>query len=193
MNTGYSSYTLEELFLYIKKDDQRAFDELYARTWKQLYVKTYSRLKIEDLSKDIVQEVFVDFWNKRHARDILNIQAYLMQAVKFKVLDEFRKSRYEFVELDNFIEQIRDSNDADSQLISKEFFTALKAWTETLPAKRREIFRLKYEEGLSNKEIAERLDVSVKTVQNQLLNSSAELKLLLRTALFTHFLLFFGS
>ncbi|WAC40107.1 RNA polymerase sigma factor [Pedobacter sp. SL55] len=193
MNIGYSSYTLEELLLRIKEDDQRAFDELYSRTWKQLYIKTYSKLKIEDLSKDIVQEVFVDFWNKRHARDIQNVQAYLMQAVKFKVLDEFRKSRYEFVELDNFIEQIRDSNDADSQLISKEFFTALKAWTETLPAKRREIFKLKYEEGLSNKEIAERLDVSVKTVQNQLLNSSAELKLLLRTALFTHFLLFFGS
>ena len=193
MNIGHSSYTLEELLLRIKEDDQRAFDELYTRTWKQLYVKTYSKLKIEDLSKDIVQEVFVDFWNKRHARDIQNVQAYLMQAVKFKVLDEFRKSRYEFVELDNFIEQIRDSNDADSQLISKEFFMALKAWTETLPAKRREIFKLKYEEGLSNKEIAERLDVSVKTVQNQLLNSSAELKLLLRTALFTHFLLFFGS
>lgn len=193
MNIGYSSYTLEELLLRIKEDDQRAFDELYSRTWKQLYIKTYSRLKIEDLSKDIVQEVFVDFWNKRHIKEIQNVQAYLMQAVKFKVLDEFRKSRYEFVELDNFIEQIRDSADADSQLISKEFFTALKAWTETLPAKRREIFRLKYEEGLSNKEIAERLDVSVKTVQNQLLNSSAELKLLLRTALFTHFLLFFGT
>lgn len=193
MNTVYSSYTLEELFLRIKEDDQRAFDELYARTWRKLYVKTYSRLKIEDLSKDIVQEVFVDFWNKRHAKDVQNVEAYLMQAVKFKVLDEFRKSRYEFVELDHFIEQIRDSNDADSQLISKEFFAALKAWTETLPAKRREIFRLKYEEGLTNKEIAEQLDVSVKTVQNQLLNSSAELRLLLRTALFTHFLLFFGT
>mgnify|MGYP006183163277 FL=1 len=193
MNIGYSSCTLEELLLRIKEDDQRAFDELYSRTWKQLYIKTFSKLKIEDLSKDIVQEVFVDFWNKRHARDIQNVQAYLMQAVKFKVLDEFRKSRYEFVELDNFIEQIRDSNDADSQLISKEFFTALKAWTETLPAKRREIFKLKYEEGLSNKEIAERLGVSVKTVQNQLLNSSSELKVLLRSALFTHFLLFFGS
>lgn len=193
MNTGYALCTLEELFWQIKEDDQRAFDELYARTWKQLYVKTYSRLKIEDLSKDIVQEVYVDFWNKRHSRDIQNVQAYLMQAVKFKVLDEFRKSKYEFVELDNFIEQIRDGSDADSQLISKEFFTALKAWTETLPAKRREIFKLKYEEGLTNKEIAERLDVSVKTVQNQLLNSSAELKLLLRTALFTHFLFFFGS
>jgi len=193
MNIIYSSYSLEELLLFIKEDDSRAFEELYNRTWQELYVKTYSKLKIEDLAKDIVQEVFVDFWNKRHVREVINVQAYLVQSVKFKVLDEFRKSKYEFVELDNFIEQIRESNDADSQLISKEFFTALKAWTETLPAKRREIFKLKYEEGLTNKEIAERLDISVKTVQNQLLNSSAELKLLLRSALFTHFLLFFGT
>lgn len=193
MNIGYSSYTLEELFLRIKEDDQRAFDEFYARTWKQLYIKTYSKLKIEDLAKDIVQEVFVDFWNKRHIREINNVQAYLLQAVKFKVLDEFRKSRYEFVEIDNFIEHLREGSDADSQLISKEFFSTLKQWMETLPDKRREIFRLKYEEGLTNKEIAEKLNVSVKTVQNQILNSSSELKVLIRNALFAHFLLFFGT
>ena len=193
MSIFYSSFTLEELLLRIKEDDHRAFDELYAKTWKQLYIKTYSKLKIEDLAKDIVQEVFVDFWNKRHVRDIQNVQAYLMQAVKFKVLDEFRKSRYEFVEIDNFIEHLREDTDADSQLISKEFFSALKQWMEKLPDKRREIFKLKYEDGLTNKEIAEKLGVSVKTVQNQLLNSSAELKVLLRTALFAHFLLFFGT
>lgn len=188
----FTSYTLEELFLYVKDGDHGAFDELYGRTWEDLYIKTYSKLKIEDLAKDVVQEVFVDLWNKRTERKIDNVMAYLMQAVKFKVIDEFRKSKYKFVEIDNFIEQIRDSSDADDQLISKEFFSLLRQWTETLPRKRREIFRLKYEEDLSNKEIAEQLGVSVKTVQNQLLNSSFELKLLLRNALFTYFLLFFG-
>ncbi|MEQ7802107.1 sigma-70 family RNA polymerase sigma factor [Pedobacter sp. ASV1-7] len=188
----FTSYTLEELFLYVKEGDHGAFDELYGRTWEDLYIKTYSKLKIEDLAKDVVQEVFVDLWNKRTERKIDNVMAYLMQAVKFKVIDEFRKSKYKFVEIDNFIEQIRDSSDADDQLISKEFFSLLRQWTETLPRKRREIFRLKYEEDLSNKEIAEQLGVSVKTVQNQLLNSSFELKLLLRNALFTYFLLFFG-
>jgi RNA polymerase sigma-70 factor (family 1) len=192
MNPMFTSYTLEELFLYVKEGDHGAFDELYGRTWEDLYIKTYSKLKIEDLAKDVVQEVFVDLWNKRTERKIDNVMAYLMQAVKFKVIDEFRKSKYKFVEIDNFIEQIRDSSDADDQLISKEFFSLLRQWTETLPRKRREIFRLKYEEDLSNKEIAEQLGVSVKTVQNQLLNSSFELKLLLRNALFTYFLLFFG-
>jgi RNA polymerase sigma-70 factor (family 1) len=192
MNPMFTSYTLEELFLYVKDGDHGAFDELYGRTWEDLYIKTYSKLKIEDLAKDVVQEVFVDLWNKRTERKIDNVMAYLMQAVKFKVIDEFRKSKYKFVEIDNFIEQIRDSSDADDQLISKEFFSLLRQWTETLPRKRREIFRLKYEEDLSNKEIAEQLGVSVKTVQNQLLNSSFELKLLLRNALFTYFLLFFG-
>lgn len=193
MRSEYASYTLEELLLYIKEDDSRAFDELYSRTWKKLYITAYSKLKIEDPAKDIVQEVFVDLWNKRNVRQIDNIQAYLSQAVKFKILDEFRKARYEFVEIENFIEEIKDSNLADSKLLDKEIFQTLKQWIESLPAKRKEIFRLKYEEGLSNKEIAERLNISVKTVQNQVLNSSGELRTLLRRALLIYFTYFFGT
>src|SRR5690606_17413492 len=107
METKYASYTLSELFFKIKEDDNRAFDELYLRTWKKLYIKAFSKLKIEDIAKDIVQEVFVDLWNKRHSREINNLEAYLAQSVKFKVLDQFRKARHEFVEVDNFIEEIK--------------------------------------------------------------------------------------
>jgi RNA polymerase sigma-70 factor (family 1) len=194
MESRYASYTLEELLLHIKEDDHSAFDELYTRTWKQLYIKAYSRLKQEDLAKDILQEVFVDLWNKRHVKEINNLEAYLTQAVKFKVLDQFRKSsRQEFVEVENFIEEIKASDYADSNLINKEFFKSLKTWIDALPHKRKEIFRLKYQEGLSNKEIGLKLNISQKTVQNQVLNSSSELRQLIRRALFIYFLLFFGT
>jgi RNA polymerase sigma-70 factor (family 1) len=194
MESRYASYTLEELLLHIKEDDSSAFDELYTRTWKQLYIKAYSRLKKEDLAKDILQEVFVDLWNKRHVKEIDNVKGYLAQSVKFKVLDQFRKSsRHQFVEVDHFIEEIKASEYADSNLISKEFFKSLKTWIDTLPHKRKEIFRLKYQEGLSNKEIGLKLNISQKTVQNQVLNSSSELRQLLRRALFIYFMLFFGT
>jgi RNA polymerase sigma factor (sigma-70 family) len=192
MKKDYALYTLEELLQDIKKDDRKAFDELYSQIWKQLYVKAYSKLKNEDLAKDIIQEIFIDFWNKRHHRVIKNVLAYLSQAVKYKVLDEFRKERYDFVEIDSFVEKIEEKDYADSQLIGKEFFDTVKHWIDTLPTKRKEIFRLKYLEGLSNKEIAAKLDISPKTVQNQDLNSSPELKKLLRQALFTFSLIFFG-
>lgn len=193
MKIDYALYTLEELLQDIKKDDRKAFDELYSKLWKELYVKAYSKLKNEDLAKDIIQEIFIDFWNKRHEREINNVQAYLSQAVKFKVLDEFRKDRYNFVEIDSFVEKIEEKDSADSQLIGKEFFNTIKDWIDTLPTKRKEIFRLKYLEGLSNKEIAIKLNISPKTVQNQDLNSSSELKKLLRQALFILFSVFFGT
>ncbi|WP_353137911.1 sigma-70 family RNA polymerase sigma factor [Pseudopedobacter sp.] len=189
---SYSLYTLEDLLVDIKADDSRAFDELYARTWKELYIKAYSKLKHEDLAKDIVQEIFVDLWNKRHVKAINNVKAYLAQSVKFKVLDEFRKNRYEFIEIENFTEEIKENVYADSKLLDKEFFASLKDWIDSLPHKRKEIFRLKYQEGLSNKEIALKLNISPKTVQNQVLNSSPELYKLLRRALFILFLIFFG-
>ncbi len=192
MESPYALYTLEELWRRIQDDDNRAFDALYARTWKDLYVQTYSKLKIEDLSKDIVQDVFVDVWNKRSVREIHNVKAYLAQSVKFKVLDEFRKSRYEFVEIDKFVEEIKASDLTDAKMTDKEFFESLHDWIDTLPLKRKEIFHLKYEEGLSNKEISMRLNISQKTVQNQVLNSSSELHKLLRRALFIYFFIFFG-
>ncbi len=192
MESQYALYTLEELWRRIQDDDNRAFDALYARTWKDLYVQTYSKLKIEDLSKDIVQDVFVDVWNKRSVREIHNVKAYLAQSVKFKVLDEFRKSRYEFVEIDKFVDEIKASDLTDAKVTDKEFFESLHDWIDTLPLKRKEIFHLKYEEGLSNKEISMRLNISQKTVQNQVLNSSSELHKLLRRALFIYFFIFFG-
>lgn len=192
MKIEYALYTLEELLQHIKEDDRRAFDELYSKIWKELYVKAYSKLKDEDLAKDIVQEIFIDLWNKRKLREIENVRSYLLQAVKFKVLDEFRKNRYNFVEIDLFVEKIKESDCADSQIISKEFFSTIKDWINVLPHKRKEIFRLKYIKGLSNKEIAVKLSISQKTVQNQVLNSSPEFKKILQQALFIFYLFFFG-
>lgn len=192
MESQYALNTLEELWRRIQDGDNKAFDELYARTWKDLYIQTYSKLKIEDLAKDIIQDVFVDVWNKRAAREIHNVKAYLMQSVKFKVLDEFRKARYEFVEIDKFVEEIKASDLTDTRVTDKEFFESLHDWIDALPRKRKEIFHLKYEEGLSNKEISMRLNISQKTVQNQVFNSSSELHRLLRRALFIYFLIFFG-
>lgn len=192
MKIEYALYTLEELLQHIKQDDRRAFDELYSKIWNELYVKAYSKLKDEYLAKDIVQEIFIDLWNKRKLREIENVRSYLLQAVKFKVLDEFRRNHYNFVEIDLFVEKIKESDSADSEIISKEFFSTIKDWINVLPHRRKEIFRLKYIEGFSNKEIATQLNISQKTVQNQVLNSSPELKKILRQALFIFYLAFFG-
>lgn len=189
----YTVYSFDELLQLVRESDSLAFDELYYRTWKKLYTHAFQKLRDEDLAKDVVQEVFVDFWNKRQIRNIQNVEAYLVQAVKFKVIDRFRKKDFIMEEIDDFAEVLANSEFSDSKLLDDELNTLLNYWINQLPKKRKEIFLLKYEEGLSTEEIGKLLNISTKTVQNQVLNAAAFLRSLMHKILFIFFLFFFGS
>lgn len=189
----YATYSLDKLLQFVRESDNLAFDELYHRTWKKLYTHSFQKLRDEDLAKDVVQEVFVDLWNKRQLRDIRNVEAYLTQAVKFKVIDRFRKKNFIVEEIANFADVLANSEFSDTKLLDDELDKLLNHWIDQLPSKRKEIFLLKYEEGLSSEEIGKLLNISTKTVQNQILNASTFLRSLMQKILFIFFLFFFGS
>jgi RNA polymerase sigma factor (sigma-70 family) len=190
---NYDKHNLEELFLLVKESDTGAFDILYHRTWKELYKSAYLKLKNKPLAKDIVQDVYIDLWNKREIKEIKNVEGYLYQAVRFKVIDQFRKKHNVFEEVENFIEAIGDVEFADSKCLEKELETLLDGWLEQLPKKRKEIFLLHYKEDKSTSEISDMLNISRKTVQNQLLTTTNMLKHLMHKILFIFFILFFGT
>lgn len=189
----YVKLSLQELLHLVKDSDRCAFDELYGRTWKNLYIQSLNKLRNEDLAKDVVQEVFIDLWNKRSSRDIHNIEQYLAQAVKFKVIDQFRKKDFFVAEIEDFVDVIADSNLSDNSLLDKELNELLERWISQLPRKRREIFLLRHEQGMSTHEISKLLNISAKTVQNQLLNTISFLRGMIQKTLFIFFLFFFGS
>lgn len=189
----YATYTLNELFHLVKGSDKLAFDELYRRTWKKLYTEAFHKLKDEDLAKDVVQEIFVDVWNKRQQRQIQNVEGYLARAVKFKVIDKFRKKDVIVEEIEEFANVLANSEFADSKLLDKELDQLLNHWIDQLPSKRKEIFLLKYKEDLTTEEIGKLLNISTKTVQNQILNATTFLRGLMQKILFLFFLIFFGS
>jgi RNA polymerase sigma-70 factor (ECF subfamily) len=88
---------------------------------------------------------------------------------------------------DNITEK---NSKADAPLLWKEFFKMYEIFLESLPPKRQEIFRLRYQEDLSTKEISEQLSISRKTVQNQLGKAIETLKVcLLRTFIISMILL----
>lgn len=179
--------SLESLYLLVQKDDRRAFDMLYERTWEDVYVKAHARLRDEGVTQDILQEVYIDIWNKRNVRDIRKVEAYLHNAIKYKIIDCFRANKYKFEVIDDFVEIIADSEYADSSFAANELNAIISCWMEQLPKKRKEIFKFKLEKDLSTAEISELLNISPKTVQNQLLHSKTELKVLLKK-IFTFFL-----
>lgn len=172
----YTSYDDQQLWAEIKSDNYPAFDELINRYWKLLYNSAYKRVSCRDTSQDLVQDVFLNIWLKRASLNIQQPEAYLKTAIRYRVYSHFTRNKIpeEFIEL---FENITDpSLRAENQLKYKELQQLVRAWIDTLPAKRGKIFQLYLEENLSTKEIARKLHITQKTVQNQLNRSFGALR-----------------
>src|SRR5690606_30942146 len=123
-------------------------------------------IRDKEVSEDIVQEIFTQLWIRRASLTIGNLEAYLFTAVRFQVFRYIneRKCKNEFViELSKFPAEF-----FEDQLSFKEIEDAMKTGIALLPEKCGRIFSLSRQQQLTNKEIALRLDISIKTVENQM-------------------------
>ena len=172
----FSNYTDSDLLERIKLDDHIAYGELYNRHWKFLYNSAYKRLSEEEVCKDIIQDVFADFWLRRNKVEIENVRAYLYTAIRFQVLKYFSRNKVTIHFLQPFEDILDASLSADFKINEKEFDLLVESWMESQPEKRLAIYKMHIQEQLSTKEIASRLSVSQKTVQNQLGTSFKSLR-----------------
>jgi len=165
-----------ELYNSMKAGSQKAYDQIYARYWQKLYTETHRRLKNVELVEEIVHDVFIDLWEKREKKQIEHLYRYLVTAVRYSVFTNYKKKK----SLPYFEEPLEHMAlsylEADSLLNVKELKNCVAIWLTMQPEKRAEVFRLKYMEDLSTREISEHLGISQKTVQNQLITSFASLR-----------------
>lgn len=166
--TAYSTYTDQELTAMLKAGDQYAFTEIYRKYWTEVYRGAYRRLRDKEQCQDIVQNVFTGLWDRRLHAGVNDLAAYLHTAVKFQVIKYVSRKPLRFEFLESFDELITSPVQLDDPLLEKEIVKLLELYIATLPKKRKEIFVLYYTEGISTSEIAERLGISQKTVQNQI-------------------------
>jgi len=164
------------LLLKLKEGNEWAFDALYEKYWQGLYAAAFKRLDDPDQAKDITQDVFLQLWLKREATDIENLPAYLFTAVKNKVFNWLEKES-KYTPVSDLLLLLETSHDmADARLLKTEFIQTYEALINTLTLSQQKIFRLRYQEELSTSEIAAQLDISRKTVQNQLGKAVAQLR-----------------
>ncbi|KGE15866.1 RNA polymerase sigma factor [Sphingobacterium deserti] len=187
----YAPYSLEELFFLVQKDDDLAFAEIYQRTWQKLFVAANSRLRNEMMAKEIVQEIFVDLWSKRNLKRIEAVESYLFQSVKYKVIDYFRRKPKQFEVVEDFLDTLCNFEPADGRLVEQEYNVLVEKWIASLPKKRRQIFTLRFVEDKTTQQISHTLNISTKTVQNQLLNATMLLKQMLRKIMYLLFMFVF--
>lgn len=160
----------------MKEDDESAFHLLYDKYWEQAYNAAYKRLKDADYAKDITQDIFLQFWSRRHELQLVSVPAYLYTAIRNNVFKWMEKEQ-RFTAIPDLLDLlVYERDQADVELLRKEFMQKYEALVNSLPAAQQTIFKLRFHEDLSTKEIAEKLDISRKTVQNQLGKSVNQLR-----------------
>lgn len=172
-----STLSDQELITLLKQGERTAFNEIYYRYSEHLYRFAYNILRDEDECTDAIQEVFVWFWNNREKLEVSDPKRYLTAAVKYKITRVIQSSRRKAEIL--AASPVIQYDFVDDSLEVKELKFVITQFIETLPPRAREIFHLSRNEYLSNKEIAERLDISEKTVENQMTISLKKLKVTL--------------
>ncbi len=144
------------------------FNTLFNKLYNPLCNYANAIIKDTDLSEDIVQEVFVSFWNKQNEITIQTekIENYLLRAIKFKCIDVQRK---EIVKRKHQQETLHTSNIFEEKNESEiDYKTILYKAIEQLPKKTKEVFILSKLNGYSYNDIAQKLNISPKTVENQM-------------------------
>lgn len=154
----------------LRNNEVKSFDILFENYSAKLYRFSFSLLKNHEDSKEIVQETFYRVWEKRHDIDssksfrafLFTISYHLIiDHLRLKLKDqEYRKFLKEYFKT----EEVKVDMVTDYETLNQQ----ISAIIEELPAKRKQIFTLSREQGLSHKEIAEKLNISVKTVENQI-------------------------
>lgn len=153
-----------------EQNDQLAFKELVDTSSLKLLSYTNSLVRRSDLAEEIVEDVFVSIWKNRILLpNIKNLTFYLYVACKNIAINyKKRESKFKLDTLDYYDGYEADYIEVDDIVDKKELLKNAIAIIKKLPPKCQLIFRLSREEGFTYPEIAKLLDLSTKTVENQI-------------------------
>lgn len=160
-----------ELWDAVVADNNRAFVLLYNRYWKKIYNTASHYLKNPAAAEEITHDVFVSLWEKRKLNKIENFLPYLQATARYQVYKYLKAAK---INCTAYIEQFAETsvplvyNSGVNKLEYENMESRLAQFLHALPPRCQEIFWLSRINSLSNQEIAEKLNISKRTVENQL-------------------------
>lgn len=151
--------------------DERALDQLFHIYYEKLLSSAFFVVRSKDLAEEIVADVFYRLWqNREKLIEIKNLDNYLFISIRNQSLNYLAKEQrggrgsLDEVPADTFVE----SHTAEDMMLAGELHDKITESIDNLPPKCKEIFQLIRFEGLKYKEVAEKLNVSVNTVDAQM-------------------------
>ncbi len=172
-----------DLWSLIVCDDYRAFTVLYQRHWLRLYRTAQKWIRDPAGCEEVVHDLFVTLWNRRQFLQIKDFGPYLKAALRYQVYAYLKKTKvYSILPWDELPAGPIPAtmNEGHEKLLAADLEDQIHEQLQTLPRRCREVFLLSRHEHLSNAEIAERLRISKRTVENQLTAALKHLRFYLK-------------
>ena len=176
-----------ELLRLLRQDNASAFQELYDRYWHKLYYLAHKRLKSATAAEEVVQNVFITLWHKRKKLDIADLSPYLAATTRYAVyrylVTEKRRTEKENVAGKQSLKLVP----GEMLIDDKQLLEMVKRLTNELPEKCRLVFIYNKIEDQALPEVAEKLNISLKTAEAHLTKALR----LIRSKVGDHAFLFF--
>ncbi|MNK02877.1 ECF RNA polymerase sigma factor SigE [compost metagenome] len=190
--TQYKLYGDQELVQLMQNSDERVLVEIYDRYWDKMLAVAFNRLGNQEEAEECVQDVLYKLWKLRHDFSLTKVMLanYLARAIRnqsFNMLDRRYRER---IKSESYAppEDI-NSLSPERELMIRELKQQIDNSINALPPQCRIVFKLSRQEGLSNKEIAEKLNLSEHTIKSHLKKANKDIQgniELLITLIFIH-------
>ncbi|WP_430816604.1 RNA polymerase sigma-70 factor [Carboxylicivirga sp. RSCT41] len=165
MATQFEVNNDDKLLRKIKAGDETAFELVFKNYYPHLVLLAQKYLGDKDLSESIVQSVFVKMWEKRREIEIRSLKGFLVVAVRNRCTNELKHQQ-----VVREYEKISDTKEEAVWMTFNEnvYLQKINNVIDELPEQRRRIFKMSRMDGLKYREIAEKLNISPKTVEVQM-------------------------
>lgn len=173
------NHTDEALVVLLNNDDETAFLEIYDRYKNELAAHLVRLLHSTELAEEVLQDVFMMLWEKRHEMDASkSVPAYLYRSAINKTKNVFRKIANDNRLREEFLTHFRtaNSNVVEEWIENKEIQQLLQTLLDRLPPQQKKVYMLCKLDGLSYKEVSEQLKISITTVNSHIRNANIFLK-----------------
>lgn len=157
----------KHLLINLQQGDKKSFSYIFSKYYKDLVHFAFTFSKDTDTAEEIVQDVFVKFWDNRHFIHVSSsVKSYLLKATQNKCLDWLRhqKIKEEYLKIAPYITPLSENN-TDNYLLLSELQSNLDKALNSLPEEIAEAFRLSRFVDLKYSQIARKQNVSVRTVE----------------------------
>ena len=167
----YSYHSDEQLLQLMQAGEESAFTELYNRYWDKLLPRAVMQLGSREDAEELLHDVYVRLWKRRGTIELRHsFHTYIAAVLKYEILHRLadRKNKRLRERAAGEQQLLLADRSTEEQLDFLDLQEQLEASVRQLPDKCQLVFRLSREKGLGEKEIADQLQISPKTVQNHI-------------------------